>query len=386
MIINDELKLIDSFQSSAPVRGLTHTFYKYPARFAPEFAREFICQFSKEGDCICDAFMGGGTAIVEAVASGRYAVGMDINPLAHFITASKTTPLSLRDQDNILFWAESVDFKAAIDNIDDYRTKNLPDEMKRIFAYAMATVNDLEYPRQRRFAKCVLLKLGQWAIDYKKNIPTTIALKIQFMKQVNEMLEGLNEFVVTAKSNGISKNKITSRRVLYLGNVHSILQSKEFPVNYPKPKLILTSPPYPGVHVVYHRWQIRGRRETPAPYWITDLRDGHGESYFTLGSRSEKGLRDYFENIENIFRNMRVLIDPEAIVVQLVAFSEPGTQLPAFLNAMTNAGYEEITPLGNTASERPLRKVPNRKWYANSQEKQPASNEILLVHKPVQAA
>ena len=32
------------------------------------------------------------------------------------------------------------------------------------------------------------------------------------------------------------------------------------------PQLILTSPPYPGVYVLYHRWKIGGRRESPAPF------------------------------------------------------------------------------------------------------------------------
>jgi hypothetical protein len=44
-----------------------------------------------------DPFMGGETVIVEALASGRSTVGIDINSLAHFITTVKTTPLSQED-------------------------------------------------------------------------------------------------------------------------------------------------------------------------------------------------------------------------------------------------------------------------------------------------
>ena len=29
--------------------------------------------------------------------------------------------------------------------------------------------------------------------------------------------------------------------------------------------LVVTSPPYPGIHMLYHRWQVDGRKETDAP-------------------------------------------------------------------------------------------------------------------------
>src|SRR6185503_19161327 len=49
------------------------------------------------------------------------------------------------------------------------------------------------------------------------------------------------------------------------------------------PRLVLTSPPYPGVHVLYHRWQIDGRKETAAPFIIANKLDGAGSSYYTMG-------------------------------------------------------------------------------------------------------
>ena len=99
---NLQNRFIEILQSKHPVEGLTHNFYRYPARFAPQFAREVILQFSREGDCVIDAFMGGGTTVVEALANGRIALGADINPLAHFVTTAKTTPLSSRDKEVIL--------------------------------------------------------------------------------------------------------------------------------------------------------------------------------------------------------------------------------------------------------------------------------------------
>src|SRR4030065_332151 len=108
--LNDELELIRSLYSEKRVSGLTHNFYRYPARFSPEFAREIILNFTAEDDCVLDAFMGSGTTIVEEIANGRNAIGVDINPLSCFITKVKTTPLSKRDKGKILEWVDRVNF------------------------------------------------------------------------------------------------------------------------------------------------------------------------------------------------------------------------------------------------------------------------------------
>ena len=107
---NDEAEYLNSLHTSARISGLTHTFYRYPARFSPEFVKESILSLSLEDDVVLDTFMGGGTTIVESLANGRRAIGIDINPLAHFITKVKTTPLSLQDEETIKKWTENIDF------------------------------------------------------------------------------------------------------------------------------------------------------------------------------------------------------------------------------------------------------------------------------------
>src|SRR6266566_6728067 len=91
---NDQARLIDAACDTEPVRGLTHGFYKYPARFSPKFARSAIEAFTKPGDLVLDPHVGGGTTLVEAVASGREAIGVDISPLAEFVARVKSTVYS----------------------------------------------------------------------------------------------------------------------------------------------------------------------------------------------------------------------------------------------------------------------------------------------------
>ena len=92
-------ELLCAIEDQQPVTGLTHNFYKYPARFSPSFARQIVLAFSNPGDLVFDPFMGGGTTLVEARALGRRSAGTDVSSLAVFLTETKTaifSPCQLR--------------------------------------------------------------------------------------------------------------------------------------------------------------------------------------------------------------------------------------------------------------------------------------------------
>src|ERR1035441_10683303 len=72
-------RLRNGISSTDPVSGLTHNFYRYPARFSPDFVRSVLLEFSKVGDLVYDPFMGGGTTLVEAASLGRHCIGTDIS-------------------------------------------------------------------------------------------------------------------------------------------------------------------------------------------------------------------------------------------------------------------------------------------------------------------
>ena len=101
-------KFVDAVGNSEPVSGLTHNFYRYPARSSPEFARPAILAFSKPGDLLLDPFMGGGTTLVEAMATGRHAIGVGHSPLATFVADVKTTAIGEKSLEKVLSWAEDV--------------------------------------------------------------------------------------------------------------------------------------------------------------------------------------------------------------------------------------------------------------------------------------
>lgn len=195
------------------------------------------------------------------------------------------------------------------------------------------------------------------------------------------MIAGVEAFTAACKAEGIKRNQVLRNRLLFCRSSAGIENETKLR-KMPKPSLVVTSPPYPAVHILYHRWQVQGRRETPAPYWLAALQDGHAASHYTFGSRSPLGLRNYFRNVEECFRSVRQIVADNAVVVQLVAFSEAESQLPLYLTAMANAGFAECDAVAVSADGRFWRKVPNRKWYCHNGREQDSAKEVVLFYRP----
>src|SRR6266404_3357091 len=103
---SSQAALVAGARDLEPVRGLTHGFYKYPARFSPSFVRVAIQTLTQPGDLVLDNHVGGGTTLVEALALGRNAVGVDISALAEFVATVKTTVLSEAELDQLAAWGK----------------------------------------------------------------------------------------------------------------------------------------------------------------------------------------------------------------------------------------------------------------------------------------
>jgi DNA modification methylase len=377
-------ELLDIIGARDPVSGSTHNFYRYPARFSPLFVREVISQYSSPGHTVLDPFMGGGTTIVEALSFGRKAIGLDINSLAHFVTTVKTTPLSENDFCVLERWSTRVSTSRRSRNLwVTEPVRNLPAELQEFCVRLKVQIDELPLERQRRFARCALLKTGQRAIDCKKTLPIRATLLAQFLFYLHEMIVGLREFTATCRSEGLKKSQIRRSRNLLCRSAIGLEREPKIK-SFSKPKLVITSPPYPAVHILYHRWQVLGRKETPAPYWLANLNDGNTESFYTLGSRGTAlGLQNYFRNIESSFQSIRKVIAPTATVVQMLAFSDAESQLPLYLAAMERAGFAEFDALAMDGENRLWRSVPNRKWYCYNGRHQDSAKEVVLFHRPI---
>ena len=203
-------------------------------------------------------------------------------------------------------------------------------------------LTDLPKLRQQKFVRLVLLGVGQWGLDCQNSVPTVSEFKAEFCQRLNAATNDFFNYVSgIAAANEVSRCQLPSMRRVINRSSEQCDEDGRIPESWLPAKLVLTSPPYPGVHVVYHRWQISGRKETPAPFWLANQRDGAGESHYLLGPRDEDELVTYYARLKSVFSSVRTLLDENSIVVQLVAFSDPVWQLKAYLETMKEAGFVE---------------------------------------------
>jgi len=382
--------VIEAFYNQSPITDSTHDFYKYPARFAPQFSAAANETFSSPGDVVLDPFMGGGTTIVEATRLGRCAVGGDVNALSVFLAQVKTTLLTRRQVDILQFWADGVVpslrfgdqlvTRHGVTSDPRMRNLHLPQArfVKKLTELALRTVADLPDSATRRFARCALLGAGQWVLDGRQIRPSLVAYRERVQFAVHKMIAGLEEFAKSLEAVTPIAPRLSRSSADEIHKIPAFSSGK-------KAALVITSPPYPGIHILYHRWQVNGRRETPAPYWITNTRDGRGSAYYNLGDRRNRHADDYFERLAACFRSIRAAMQDRAALVQMLAFADPARHLSRYLSALEEAGFEETSPFAVTGNVggRMWRLVPRRAWHASINASTQGSREVLLIHRAV---
>lgn len=289
--------------------------------------------------------MGGATTIVEAIARGRQAVGCDVNTLAVFIARAKTNAVSERDRAALKTWADrvvpSLSYWLSPSDLEEFvcpqRTQNLTmpsaRPIKKVLALALRSLSGLS-EAATSLARCALLNAGQWALNGGGQ-PTLNEFRERLSVTVHEMVAG-----VEALEKRIGST--VAPPILINDSAARLTDHQPF-AGGAKARLAVTSPPYPGIHMLYHRWQVDGRRETAAPYWLAACSDGHGASFYNFAYRSENAADRYFAESLKTLTAIRHVMADDATFVQLIAFSNPKRHLPRYLANMTKAGFAEVS-------------------------------------------
>ncbi len=200
-------QLLEAAKNRTTVKGYTHDFYNYPARFSPHFVREAIKVFSKPNDLIIDPFVGGGTTLVEARLLNRHSIGFDVSSLATFIAKTKTTPLNPKEINEIKKWSYET-----ISNLNCHLFTERPSSwIEKGYQRNISTnqtwptrkiieqvINEIDYSsfpiKIKNFLRCSVLKTGQWALDNKKEIPPASQFRIKLLENVLFMCDGATQF------------------------------------------------------------------------------------------------------------------------------------------------------------------------------------------------
>lgn len=375
-------ELITAANHRGIVTGLTHSLYRYPARFSPMFARAAIETFTKPGDIVLDPFVGGSTTLVEALALGRHAVGVDVSELSLFLARVKTALHSETELRALSRWARSAisDLSPAkpVERHWVWREagyqENLPWRFRKVAEQSLNATSELPTVL-RPVARCVILRTLQWAVDCKKHLPTAAEFRDHLIEHAQQAVVGLRELAARVRATGRAPTSVE----VFHESAENISSVPSKLLRRRRARLVVTSPPYLGVHVLYHRWQVLGRRETRAPFWIADCRDGQGTAYYTFADRQHSRHEElYFSRLLQAFRGIRKTVCSKAYIVQLVGFSDAERQLPMYLSTMRRAGFTEHRDDLPTI----WRDVPNRKWYTSIRQQTRTTAEALLIHRP----
>jgi hypothetical protein len=348
--------------------------------------RAVIEAFTEPGDVVLDPFSGGATTLVEALACGRSAIGTDVSALATFIGQVKTTLLGDEDLCQLKEWvtaaAREIKMNRPEPGFTDWAEAGYFKHLglkrywriRKSLAQSVASTSRCSSPEIERFARCTILRAAQWALDGRRSVPSVQDFREALLASCEAMLAGMRELRGQAAQYEGHSAACYNRSAVGL--------EKDEMLKGERPRLVMTSPPYPGVHVLYHRWQIGGGKETGTPFWIANSLDGSGGSYYTMGDRKRPGLDTYFETIAASMTSVASVCADDAIIVQVVAFSQPEWQLPRYLETVAQAGFTEmrLPVLAGEGDGRLWRQVPNRRWHAMQKGKTAGSNEVMLFH------
>ena len=247
--------------------------------------------------------------------------------------------------------------------------------IKKFIALALSKLDSLPEKQAQDFARCALLNAGQWALNGRGTTTPLSDFRIRARELIHEMLKAEQELSRALPATSVLPN-------LHIGS--SADTARMVPPD--SVDLVVTSPPYPGIHILYHRWQVDGRRESPAPYWITNCNDGRGNSYYNFADRRQHAADGYFSESLRTLRGIRSVMKAGAYFVQMIAFANPRTHLTRYLKNMEAAGFEEARlneELATGRHRRIWRPVPGRSWHATMKGDLNSSREVVLIHRAV---
>lgn len=369
-----------------------HQLYRYPARFSPRFAGAAVRLLTQPGDLVLDPFMGSGTTIIESIRHGRNAIGIDVSPISNFLVSSLLVSSKTRRLDEFEKWfIRRVDeFRRRILHLriaEDLPTDNLKvRESWRHLRLISALIESAEVqsPTHARLTRQVLLRASQWAFDLRTSTPTFGEFSDFLKKSCREVLVTCHAFreymdeewgagwrrlmpeIFTGQTSDVTTKRLTN----YVGKIDAIV----------------TSPPYPGVHVLYGRWQVQGRRETDLPMWLIGKSPTLKEGDYTLHARRGADNGKYFELLHESMTGCHQVLRSGGYMIQMVGFNKPATQLSQYLDAVKSAGFKEVTSknLASHVDNRLWREVPGRRWYAsNAPSARNTKREVVLVFRAV---
>lgn len=243
------------------VERLTHGFHTYPAGLHPDAAKELLAL--GEGT-VLDPFCGGGTVLIEALLAGRFALGLDVSPIAALVARARTA-ITTEEERTVL---RSTARKAAEAAMKPPPPMGLPDDVEGWYEpHVLAELGALrdaigKDPLLRAVFSAILVKVSRRASDTsagKKPEPrpagTTATL---FHKKAREFARHLEELAAAVPPGVVARvHREDAREFRGKGEYGQVV----------------TSPPYPGVYdyLPMQRLRLDWLQMDPGTAWREEI-------------------------------------------------------------------------------------------------------------------
>jgi hypothetical protein len=113
--------------------------------------------------------------------------------------------------------------------------------LRKAIEQALGSAISLGSPRLERFGRCVVLRTAQWALDGRRKSTGVDEFRVVLQSFAKEMLQGVRDLRAAVAANGRYPAIVLNRSTA--GIERNIRMRK-----LRAPRLVVTSPPYPGVH------------------------------------------------------------------------------------------------------------------------------------------
>lgn len=240
-------KKVKAIRSAAYVN---HWVHRYPGKLIPHIPRYFLEKETKENPrLVLDPFCGSGTVLVEAMLAGHNAVGIDINPLACFLSRVKTKRL---DQKRLESLSNSILRKTSLPTNDIVQTHNFygidywfSEDVKNKLCRIKKEIETISQSEYRDFFRLVFSSLIRKTSFADPRIPPACKSKRMRKKIENDWNPKVQALFEKTLNNAVKCHQEFLSLCVEDVNAEVInANSGKIPLSDESIDLVITSPPY----------------------------------------------------------------------------------------------------------------------------------------------
>jgi len=272
----------------------THGLHRFPAKYIPQIPRWVIEQFAQPDSIILDPFMGSGTSLVEGISLIEKTYGIDIDPLARFISQAKTAKYDLSElnrlsQELLVIVEElSVDSflpMTGVKNITHWFKEDTWLELSQLFsAIEMLKCSQTE----QNFFYCVFSSILRWVSNADDQTQKTY-VSGTLIKTAPSAMDTFRKFLNKAI---LSVAELEAHRG---SGTASILDGSalSIPLSNNSVDLVVTSPPYLDSVDYMYNFMLEY-------FWLGPKLGVASRADYNLRRRSPVGAKNPLEKIDEL--------------------------------------------------------------------------------------